>query len=279
MIVRSVHDRIQLITQPDHAHLARVIMERCTTLAARPRRETILHAIGEHDAGWAQEDAAPTVNPQTGAVVDFVSVPIRVRQAVWPRTIARLADDPWAAALVAQHALTAYDRFRSDAEWTTFFGEMESARVAMARASGTPLEELAGDYAFVRLGDLISLAFCTGSTDEQRFSGWTIQLSGSRVVVTPDAFDGEEIPIEVRAREIRHQRFRSDAELRDALSQASATTASVESRFDRIAMTSTAIASTAIASTAITSTAITSVVSGFSRTVMLHGDVAGRVRS
>jgi hypothetical protein len=240
VIVRPSHDCIQLITQPDHAHLARVIMKRCTALASRPRRETILHAIGEHDAGWALEDAAPTVNSQTGAVVDFVSVPSRVRHAVWPRTIAQLADDPWAAALVAQHALTAYDRFRFDAEWTAFFAAMESARATMARASGTPLEELAADYAFVRLGDLISLAFCTGSTDEQRFAGWTIQLSGSRVVVTPDAFGGQEIPIEINAREIRRQLFRSDAELRDAL---------------------------------------TSVVSGLSRTVTLRGEVAGTRRS
>ena len=219
-------------------------MERCTALAPLARRDAILHAIGEHDAGWAPEDAAPTVNPQTGGVADFVSVPIRVRHAVWPRTIAQLADDPWAAALVAQHALTAYDRFRSDAEWTTFMAEMESARVPMARASGNPLEELAADYAFVRLGDLISLAFCTGSTDEQRFGGWTIQLSGSRVVVTPDVFGGQEIPIEISAREIRSQLFQSDAELRSVVSN-------------------------------ISQTVTTSVVSGFSRTVTLQGDVAG----
>ena len=96
-------------------------MERCVPLASRPRREAILHAIGEHDAGWAQEDAAPTVDPVTGGVVDFVSVPVGVRQAVWTRTIAQLADDPWAAALVAQHALFVYDRFRSDAGWMPFF--------------------------------------------------------------------------------------------------------------------------------------------------------------
>ena len=228
-------------------------MERCTVLAPRARRDAILHAIGEHDAGWAQEDAAPAVNPQTGAVADFVSVPIRVRHAVWPRTIAQLADDPWAAALVAHHALTAYDRFRSDAAWTTFFAEMESARAAMARASGIPLEELAADYAFVRLGDLISLAFCTGSTDEQQFAGWTIQLSGSRVVVTPDVFGGQEIPIEISAREIRQQRFQSDAELRDALIDANTTTTSQ-----------------------VPDVARTSVVSAFSRTVTLRGEVAGR---
>ena len=93
-----------------------------------------------------------------------------MRHGVWPRAIARLADDPWAAALVAQHAITVYDRFRSEAEWTPFFADMEAARDAMVRASGMPLDDLAADYPFVRLGDLISLVFCTGWTDAQRFA-------------------------------------------------------------------------------------------------------------
>lgn len=224
MIVRPVRDRVQLMTQPDHAHLARRIMEHCVQLAARPRRDAILHAIAEHDNGWAEEDAAPTVNPKTGNVVDFVSAPLSVRHGVWPRAVARLVADPWAAALVAQHALTVYDRFRSAAEWRPFFAEMEAARHAMLRASGMPLDDLVADYPFVRLGDLISLAFCTGSTDEQRFGEWTVQCSGTRVVVTPDAFGGAKIPIEIAAREIRNQPFRSVAELRDALRAANTTT-------------------------------------------------------
>lgn len=224
MIVRPVHDRLQLITQPDHAHLARTIMVHCVPLAARPRRDAILHAIGEHDNGWAEEDAAPTVNPNTGSVADFVSVPLSVRHRVWPRGIARLSGDPWAAALVAQHALTVYDRFRSDPEWTPFFDEMAAARGAMLRASRMPIHDLEADYPFVRLADLISLTFCTGWADEQRFGDWTVQLSGTRVGVSPDPFGGIEIPIEIDAREIRHQPFRSEAELRAALSEGRTTT-------------------------------------------------------
>jgi len=224
VIVRRVSDAIQLITQPDHARLARRIMERCVPLAARPRRETILHAIAEHDNGWAEEDAAPRANPDTGDVFDFVTAPPAVRQAVWPRGVARLSDDPWAAALVAQHALTIYERFRSDATWASFFGQMEAMRGGMLAASGLPLDELLADYAFVRLADLISLAFCTGWTDEHQFGDWTVQRFGTRVSVTPDAFGGAEIPIEISAREIPNQPFRSDEELRNVLRSASVTT-------------------------------------------------------
>jgi hypothetical protein len=224
MIVRSVHDVVHLITQPDHAHLARAIMEHCIPLAARERRASILHAIDEHDCGWAETDAAPIVDPHTGSVVDFVNAPLSVRQAGAPQAIAKLADDPWAAALVAQHGLTVYSRFRVEPEWGSFFSTMEAARAGALRTTGLPLDDLTADYTFVRLGDLISLAFCTGWTDEERFGEWTVQLSGTRVVVRPDAFGGALIPIEISAKEVRNQAFRSDAELHDELRQAKTTT-------------------------------------------------------
>ena len=97
---------------------------------------------------------------------------------------------------------------------------MEAARDAMVGRAGMPLGDLIADYAFVRLADLISLTFCTGWTDEQRFSDWTIRPTGTGVRVSPDAFGGKLIPIEITAKEIPDQPFRSDAELRSALSAA-----------------------------------------------------------
>jgi hypothetical protein len=220
VIVRRTPDTIQLITQPDHAHLAGRFMEQCVPLAERARRPAILLAIAEHDNGWAEEDAAPTVNPEDGSVVDFVTAPLSVRHSVWPRGISRLAHNPWAAALVAQHAITVYDRFRADAAWTPFFAEMAIMRDAMVRASALPPDDLAADYGFVRLADLISLAFCVGWTDEQRFAEWRVLLSGTRVAVTPDPFGGVEVPFTITAREIRRRKFRSDDDLREELGRA-----------------------------------------------------------
>lgn len=185
-------------------------------LAVHPRRNAILHAIGDHDNGWTEPDAAPVVAPATGAVVDFISAPVSVRQGVWPRAIARLASDPRAAALVAHHAAFVYGRFRADAAWTAFFTGMDTSRTAMIRGSDLPLETLEEDYAFLRLGDLISLAFCTGSTTAQRFRDWTVLRSGTRVVVTPDLFGGSAVPFKITARAVCPP-FRSDQELRDAL--------------------------------------------------------------
>src|SRR6185436_14316674 len=128
MIVRRLDTHLYLITQPDHAHLAARIMEHCVPLSHRARRAQILRAVAEHDNGWTEEDAAPTVDPAAGTIVDFVTAPLSVRHAVWPRGVKRLGDDPWVATLVAQHALTVYDRFRAGAEWQSFFVQMEATR-------------------------------------------------------------------------------------------------------------------------------------------------------
>jgi hypothetical protein len=224
MIVRTANERVLLITQPDHAHLSGWIMEHCVPLRASPRRAPILRAIAEHDNGWTEEDAAPMIEPATGRVADFVNIPLQVRHGVWPRGVARLADDPWAAALVAQHAITVYDRFRTDEAWTPFFTGMETVRDEMVEASGLPLEALLADYPYVRLGDLLSLAFCTAWTDEHRIAGWAVRHSDNRVVVTPGPFGGTEVRFEIQAAAIPRLTFQSDADLRAALKSAQAVT-------------------------------------------------------
>jgi hypothetical protein len=223
VIVRTIGDGVQLITQPDHAHLARSIMEHCVAFRDHPRRADVLLAIGEHDNGWAEEDASPSVDSKTGAVIDFVNASLWVRHTVWPRGVARLAERPFAAALVAQHAITVYDRFRVEHEWGSFFEGMEKERDRMLRTSGLAAADLQADYPFVRLGDLISLAFCAGWSEEQRFGDWRVALSGDGVIVTPDPFGGRVIPIAVQMREIRPAVFQSDEDLRATLTRAGTT--------------------------------------------------------
>jgi len=217
MIVRPAKNGLQLITQPDHAQLAARIVEHAVALNAHPRREAILLAVAEHDNGWAEEDAAPIVNPTTGHPADFVNVPEAVRHRVWPRAVRRLAPHPWTAALVAEHAVVVYDRFRVEDGWTSFFSAMEGARDQMVRASGLTSSELVSDYVFVRVGDLISLLFCMAVSQPQHIGDWSVHITGDRVVVSPDLFGGQSIPIEIRAREIPNRTFESDEDLRAAV--------------------------------------------------------------
>jgi hypothetical protein len=219
MIVRPANGALHLITQPDHAALSRRIMEQWLPLADRPRRSSILLAIGEHDNGWREADDDPTLDTN-GRVVDFVNAPADAKQAVWPRGVARLSRDPWAAALVAQHAITVYARFRGDPDWSGFFAEMETTRDRLVETAPLSVETLLDDYHFVRLGDLLSLTFCTAWTEPQQHDRWTVLHHADRVIITPDGFGHREIAIDVPAIAVTAERFTSAAMLRQALAAA-----------------------------------------------------------
>jgi len=224
MIIRPSIDHLLLVTQPDHAALAGAVMAawRADGLPEHPEREEVLLAVREHDHGWLDADAAPTVDPATGAPEDFLDAPVDVRQAVWPRGTARLAGaHPYAAALVAHHALNVYRRHRNDAAWQPFFAGMERARgdalhdVPAGRRAGWP-----GDYRFLFLGDLISLVFCHGWTQPFEAESHRLILAGTTLEVTPDPFEGGEVPLAVPARRIPARRYESDEDLRRTLAAA-----------------------------------------------------------
>jgi hypothetical protein len=213
VIIRPADGVRHLITQPDHAALAGRIMEHWVSLGAAERRDAILRAVREHDNGWREPDAAPTVDPHTGAVLDFVSIGTPVKQNVWRRCLAGLTDAPWTAALVAHHAVSVYDRFRSDPTWDAFFADMESARDGHLTASGGAMDALVRDYVYVRLGDLASLAFCNAWSDPQGLGPWTIRLlDGRHLLVEPNPFV-HDVPIAVDARALPLTPFASDEAL------------------------------------------------------------------
>ena len=213
MIVREAGSTLILITQPDHAALARRIMERWTDedLVRSPRRRDILHAVEHHDDGWIDVDRAPIVDDATGALLNFITAPIAVRQGIWPRGVGLLASRPYAAALVAQHALHVYRRYREEPAWSAFFAEMESLRAHHLRgAEPATLDVLLSDYRWLRTGDILSLAFSNGWTDAQHDErGGSVRLTGDRLVLTPDPFGGTEVPLAVPARAVSAASFAS----------------------------------------------------------------------
>jgi hypothetical protein len=220
MIVRPHGATQLLITQPDHAALAGRVMRQWAAGAFRhtPQRAAILTAIDEHDNGWREPDSSPIVDG-TGRILDFIAAPDEIRRGVWPRGIERLAATPYAAALVAQHALHIYHRYRDRPDWAPFFVSMASARDRhLVAAGGVTLADLLRDYLFLRIGDLLSLTFCNGWADVQTDdvgSGCSMRLDGTRLIVTPDPFEGREVPLEIAARELPGRPFRSAAEARE----------------------------------------------------------------
>jgi hypothetical protein len=140
VIVRSAADQLLLITQPDHADLAARIMAewRRDDLAESPVRGVILRATRDHDNGWIEPDRAPLVDAATGRLLDFINAPEPVRQGIWPRSVERLRDLPYAAALVAEHALSVYEHYRDRPSWAEFFTRMEEMRAGGGGAAGRP---------------------------------------------------------------------------------------------------------------------------------------------
>ena len=219
MIVRPGDGVLHLITQADHAALARRLMTLWPSLQKSERRRDILTALERHDDGWRATDEAPTVDPATGRIHDFLTAPAFVRQGMWAVSADRLAAAPWAAALVAHHALAVTDRFRGDPDWQAFFGALTLRRDRYLHRAGGTLKDLARDYVYVRLGDLLSLTFCTRAADPAVLGPWTLRLDGAQLHVTPNPFVLD-VGFAVEAREIPDVPYPSDQALRAALAAA-----------------------------------------------------------
>ena len=192
-----------LVTQPDHAALSATIMRGWQSggLPESPRHVAIMLAIQAHDNGWLEVDAEPCLDPASGQVLDFVHVPEDVRHAVWKRGVGRLAGEPYAAALVAQHAIHIYRRMRQQPGWRQFFVDMTAARDQHVAAAHETLDTLQREYAFLRLADLASLTFCGMDTEGQAHEmGYEIRRVGSRLIISPDPFEGGAFEIEIAGR-------------------------------------------------------------------------------
>jgi hypothetical protein len=227
VIVRDEGSTFLLITQPDHARLARDIVAAMRTEPALlgAARETVLLATREHDNGWIEVDAEPTIDPATGRPCDFIAGPAAVKHDLWPRGIRRAAQvNLRAGALVAEHAITVYSYRRSEAEWKPFFGPITAMRDDLLRQleahSGAGRDAFDREYRCVRLGDSFSLQFCNGWTTPQETFGYRAELHGSTLVISPDPFEGGSVPLRVAGRRIPARRYASDGDLRAAVAKA-----------------------------------------------------------
>ena len=224
MIIRRSESTLHLITQPAHAALSERIMREwgSDNFPETPRKASILHAIEQHDCGWAEFDKTLVLDESTGQLLDFTEVPDDVKRATSTRGIPPLASDPYAAALAAQHRVHIFRRYTEDPAWKTFFAEVISMRDSYLRAAGvSSLDELLRDYRFVRAGDLASLVFCNKWTDaEDDGCGYSMHLEGTMLTIAPDPLEGRTIDIDIAARVVENRRFASIADAREAVAAA-----------------------------------------------------------
>jgi hypothetical protein len=187
-----------------------------------PARRTILVATREHDNGWTEVDASPTVDPATGRPCDFMSGPAPVKHDLWLRGIARAAkSDGLAGALVAEHALTVYGYRRGEAGWAQLFSTIEGMRDALLQRlgmfSGASRDTFDAYYRCVRLGDMFSLQFCNAWTDPSTTLGYRAEMQGTTLLISPDPFAGATVALRVVGHRIPARRYRDDAQVRTAI--------------------------------------------------------------
>jgi hypothetical protein len=227
MIVRDEGHAFLLITQPDHAQLAETIVAALRTEPplAGPARDTILLATREHDNGWIEVDAEPTIDPATGRPCDFIAGSARVKHELWPRGITRVARvHPQAGALIAEHAVTVYGYRREEPEWTEFFREITAIRDALLQRigmlDGVARDRFEAEYRCVRLGDSLSLQFCNAWTEPHQTFGYRAVMRDSTLLIAPDPFGGATIPLRVIGRRIPARPYHDDADVRAAVAAA-----------------------------------------------------------
>ena len=223
VIIRPQQGSLLFITQPDHAAAAADLVQHFEAFATNPRRIEIHLAVREHDSGWHELDRDLVFDSTRGKAHDFMTVPEPLKQCVWPKAVEHVAPrSPYAAALIAEHALFVYSGNRGKPEWDTFFSTMEARRTALLARAGVPLDTLLADYPFLGIADLLSLSFChCWETARERF-GRSVVCEGAAVTMTPSLLPVTPVPVRVRMRRIPDVSFASHEALREALDRAPA---------------------------------------------------------
>lgn len=88
----KAHDWL-LISQVTHADLAGEIARHWGNQLVEPLPfgRALLYAVEHHDDGWADWEAAPTIDPETGKPRNFTEMPMDVSTAIWQKSIAACA--------------------------------------------------------------------------------------------------------------------------------------------------------------------------------------------
>jgi hypothetical protein len=222
MIVTSEGSRLRLVTQPDHAHLAGELLAlwHADGLPAHPRRAELLFAAREHDNGWREADAAPRWDAEGGRPHDFITLPARDRIEIWERGTCRFAAArPYAALLIARHALQLFRARRGEEGWDPFLDFLEDFTRDLLAETGIPREELEADYRWIDLADLIALTACRGPQEPVERHGTRIEALDGEIRLDPFPLVGA-TTFRVPCRSLPRRAYRGDADFGGELAAA-----------------------------------------------------------
>jgi hypothetical protein len=238
MIVRPFRGRLLCVRQTDHMALS-------GDLAAAwgndhfPRPEPfgpLIQAAAEHDAGWAEWEAAPRMDSATRRPYQFTDMPVEEHLAFYQRGVdAVAAKDAHAGLLVNLHCQGLYNqRFGSAPDMTMrrLPPEQESAvRRAIAALQAQERElgkrvrlelpTLWVQYDLLQIYDLVSLVLCVPSLNERVVGPFTLRPAGDdEVTVQPWPFLESAVTCGVSGRLIADRDYVGDNDLRRELAAA-----------------------------------------------------------
>lgn len=235
-----------LIRQTDHAELSAAIARdwRGLEFPSDAVRDEFLAAVRHHDDGWADWDAEPRVDPETGRPYSFTEMPPEDSQRIWSDSIAACRRiGPLAGWVVASHFYVLQDRRDEDfPEWTDWLAVVDAERsgwlAEWREMSPDHTPELAERcLAWLRAFDWISLWLCCVCPDRPFAAGAEPLVVGDDatgwpatrftptgegiehptdpgvaplVEVSPWPFAGDSFGYRLRASEIEAERLTSD---------------------------------------------------------------------
>lgn len=222
MIVTPATGSLRLVTQGDHAHLAAEILSlvRRPELVEHPRRSRLLRGVREHDNGWRELDAAPSVDRRSGRPQHFRSLPDAERRELWDRGARRLMDDdPYVCLLVVRHARELHHSRRGEPTWSDWLEKLDTLEKDLLEASALTAAELAADHRWLAIADSLSLAL--GEEAPQRFQAgdFSARLDGLTLRLSPFPLAGR-TTFRLSCRHIPDRAYADDRELGRTLARA-----------------------------------------------------------
>lgn len=166
MITRETAEGLVCVRQLDHARLAGRFAEWWggAEVPVFNPRNSLLQAIGNHDAGWPDLDDEPVWDPRTGRPHTYLTHGLAESLAVADRSIERVAAvDPYAGWLVSRHFASFHETGEREArDWVTAQAArqvdlLDQARSLLPEAVFSP-RVLEANFDWLQLLDAFSLA-------------------------------------------------------------------------------------------------------------------------
>jgi hypothetical protein len=211
VLLRPDGDGVICIGQPAHAFVSGQL---AAHWQPKPSEEVILAAT-QHDAGMADWDAAPELNPETGLPQSFMEMALDTHLRLWSHAPYRvLPQSRYAAVLVSMHGSALYEMRKLKNEAINRY--LDEQRELQRRLGGDfDQEALRRDQQLLWTWDSMSLGLCLGWEGADTIEPWP--------------FAADEVSVHCDGRRL-DGRYESTGEMRAALDAAEWTSLNFELR-------------------------------------------------